>query len=327
MPAVALEAVDLVALCGILLLMGLLAATAYTFSRLASAINVSIFGSHPFAGVAHSIDSVIVAGCNDGIKALGSVAHDLWAGAKWSFNEVVKAIMAIPRGVHDALTYLWKTAMPAYVKASLSLIHTKITALEASVSNVTNELGNDILALDSRIKTTATATLASATKLIESRIGDVERSVTSELTTIKAAVEQDIKTAVHGAESTGSEALSKLRAAENAAIDSLNQAETATAADLRNLTNQIPFTDITAVIAAVPLLKAALNTLESEAGLERPECRAKVKGICGVDPSEWANLLEDIALIGVGLSLRDIFDLVQEGAKIAEPVIHDLVTA
>lgn len=325
MPAVLLEGVDLVALCAILLLMGLTIAVAYTFEKLADVLDVGILGAHPFRGVANAIRSTIVAGLNDGIKALGSVAHDLWVGAKWSFNELVQAIMAIPNGVHAALQYLWNQAIPDYVKASLSAVHKEVNALSAKVTNLTSELGTDILRLDTKIEHTATATLNSATKVIDSKVKQVEGELTHGLNAMQASIEADIRSAVAGAEKVGSTALDKLRQAEDAAIDSLKQAEGATATDLRNLSGQIPFNDIASVIAAVPLLRAAINTLESEAGLERPECRAKVKGICGVDSSQWTNLLEGLALLAAGVSLADIFQLAEDAAKTALPVVEAMV--
>jgi hypothetical protein len=325
MPAVALEAVDLVALCGILLLIGLLTTVSYTFTKLADVIDVGILGAHPFRGVANAIESTIVAGCNTGIRALGSVAHDLWVGAKWSFNEVIQALMFVPNGVHAALQHLWKNAVPGLVKAYIAVLSKEINALAAGVTNLTSELGTDILRLDTKIENTATATFNSATQVIDSKVKQVEVDLTHGLNAIRASIEADIRSAVGTAEQTGTAALDKIRDAENAAIDSLKQAEGATAVELRNLAGQIPFTGIAAVIASVPLLQAAVNTLESEAGLTRPECRAKVKGICGVDPSAWAGLLEGLAIMAAGISLAEIFTLAEDAAKTALPVVEKLV--
>lgn len=326
MPAV-LVAVDLAALCAILLLIGMLIAVAYTFEVVADQLDISLFGTHPFRSLSNGIRDYIVGGCNKGIKALGTVAHDLWAGAKWSVTELIQAVMAIPNGVHAALQYLWKTAIPDYVKASIGTLHTQLNTLSATVAGLAKSVGSEVSRLDAKIENTATATLKTAVGDISGAMRGIEFEVASDLAALRTDISTEIGKAVHGAEGVGAAAVAKLQAAEDAAIGAVSRAEAATAGELREFIGEVPLTDIEGVIAAVPLIAAAVNILEAETGLGRAECRAKVKGICGTDPSAWGRLLEDIALVGVGLSLTDIAGLMQEAAKVAAPVLHELVDA
>lgn len=313
MPAV-IEAVDLVALAAILLLIGLLSAVSYTFVKLANVLDVGILGYHPFAGIAGAIRSTIVAGCQAGIKDLGSAAHDLWAGSQWMLNKVVQALMAIPNGVHRALQYLWNQAIPDYVKASIGDLHSKINALDTEFTNDFQEVANDVIHLNTRLDNTVQAALEQAGRNLHDAITGVYHDIGVDLGGLRTTIETDIHNAVNDVSSTAAQALSKVEIAENAALSAVSAAETATAGELRDFIGEVPLGDIGAIIAAVPLLRALIQTLEAETGLENESCRAKVKGICGTDPSQWEKLLEGLVLLGVGFSLQDIFTYIGEAA-------------
>jgi hypothetical protein len=325
MPALALEAVDLVALCAILLLMGMLIATRNTFNLLAVVLDVSILGARPFHGLAVALENTIIAGCNAGIKALGSVAHDLWAGLLWAVDEMVKAIMAIPNGVHAALNYLWDHAVPTYVKASIAVVNRAVNAVDARVDAFVTELGNEAVRLDALIKSTASSLAQTLRRDISNAIDGVRAEVKADVRSIRAEITHDINTAVAGSEAAGAEALGKLRAAEDAAIGALKRAEGATAAELRDFIGQVPLTDIAAAIAAVPLLMTAVNILEAETGLGRAECRAKVKNICGTDPSQWASLVEGLVLVGIGFNIEELVNAVVDVASTVVDSIEGLI--
>lgn len=313
MPAV-IEGVDLVALAAILLLIGLLTAVKYTFVYMSVALDISILGVRPFKSIGNAIESTVIKGCNAGIAALGSVAHDLWAGSQWMLDQLAQAIMAIPNGVHAALDYLWKHAMPAYVKAAIGDAHTAINGLGAKLDFWSTELAHEVTRLDAKITATANATLSTAEGEFTRAVAEVQHLVNGQLTSIRTELLNDLGSSVASAEATGASAVEALRKAEQAAVDAVSDAQTATADELRDLVGNIPLSDLTGIIASIPLLASVVQTLEAESGLENSSCRAKVKGICGTDPLQWAKLLEGLALLGVGLSLEEVFKLAGEYA-------------
>ena len=99
---------------------------------------------------------------------------------------------------------------------------------------------------------------------------------------------------------------------QGAAIGAVRTAEQATAGELRNLIGDLDLTKIAGVIAALPLLAAALAALEAETGLDRAECRSKLRGVCGTDPAEWAGLLAGVAFLEGALSLRELVPVGRE---------------
>lgn len=324
MPAAIAAGVDLVALCGVLVLIGMLIAVRSTFAKLADLINVSVFHSHPFASVAKAIENTIVEACNRDIAALGSVAHELWRGLKWSVALIPQMVMAVVNATDSALDYLRHNALPAVIKISLAPLHLAITAAKAAADAVGIDLAKEVGRLDAKIDSFKRDVVGLWRQDIASAVKTVEHDLTVGLNHLETTVATDIRQAISTAEGYGTSALDKLREAENAAIGSIRSAEDKTAADLRGLINQLPLTDIASVVAAVPLVVEAVRVLEAETGLGRSECRAKFRGICGTDPSQWTRLLEGLVLIGLAMSIEEMIRAAAEFGKLSEHVIRDL---
>lgn len=314
MPAL-IEGVDLVALCAILLLIGLLTAVRYSFVKLADVLDVGIFGYRPFKGIATAIENTIVAGCNEGIKALGSVAHDLWVGAKWSFNEAIKALMYVPNKLHAAIDYLWHTAIPSYVKAYVKPYADKILTLETKIEKAITDEGKDVLDLSTRISNLTSSIPGEINKRVGSMASTLRGEFTSGIDKLRGEVTREIDAATKGIEGNATEAIDRLKTAEQSAIDSVQKAEDATAKELKDLLGRLDLTTIMGAVAAVPLINAAVNTLEAESGLGRAECRAKVKNICSTDPSIWENLLAGLVALGLTMSIAEILEAANEYAQ------------
>jgi O-glycosyl hydrolase len=75
--------------------------------------------------------------------------------------------------------------------------------------------------------------------------------------------------------------------------------------------------ELTDAVVPVAATAAAAAAAVAAAGIDRAECAAKVKGICGTDPAAWASLLEGLAVLGFAFSLEEL-------AKVAEPLAYDL---
>lgn len=316
--AVAIEGIDIVALCAVIVLIGLTLATQYTFQKLADAINISIVGTHPFASVSRTIEGTIVHWCAVGAKALEGVANDLWRGLTWSIAQTLQALMSIARDVSNAVNYVVAHVIADKIEAALAPINKAINAVAAKIGFVEREISSEVVRLDAKIETTARAVASTASHDLHTAISDVEKELAAGLHTLQTTVATDIRQAISTAEGVGQSALDKLRSAEDAAIGAIKKAETATAAELRDLINSTPLDQIEGLLIAVPALAAIVNVLEAETGLGRAECRGKIKNICATDPAKWAGLLDGLALIGVGLSLEQIFRL---SAEVADEAI------
>lgn len=74
-------------------------------------------------------------------------------------------------------------------------------------------------------------------------------------------------------------------------------------------------------IAELAGAAAIVDVIVNEAGLGRAECRAKVKGICSTDPSQWDNMLAGLLALDFGIGLRE---LIEAGNAIVSTVGSEL---
>lgn len=229
---------------------------------------------------------------------------------------IVHGIEDLANGTNDALSYLVHTKIPAVIDAAIRDVTKEAAGAMALAKTVDQTLSKDVARLDSTID----ARVADAIKTAEAATATAVKSVRNEIGADVTQLRNEISAAVHGAtsaaESAATVALDKLQAAESAAVGALDRAEGATAGELRDLIAEIPFTDIAAVIAAVPVLTALVRTLEAETGLENESCRSKVKQICATDPNVWTQLLTGLAPLGLVFSLREL-------VEVARPIIAD----
>lgn len=100
--------------------------------------------------------------------------------------------------------------------------------------------------------------------------------------------------------------IAELDAAGRAALDVVRSVAVGVADDLGKIEGDIGALGTAALIASIPAIATMVNAIATEAGLESADCRGKVKGICGTDPSAWLGLLEGAALVTGALSLREL---------------------
>lgn len=323
MPVI-LEAADLVLIAALLVLIGLLTGTKYTFVLLANVLDVGIAGVHPFRGIANRIESTIIGGINDGINDLGGVLHDLWTALTWSIHEMVKAIDGLASDTYHAFNYLFKTSIHALIHLYTDPIWQQMARLDAYAKLVANDLANDVESLRTDITNKVAATKETVERDLSTAFLNAEHTIATGLTDLKNTLEGEIHRAETSAESAGTEAVSKLRAAENAAIDALGRVEGATTIELNDFIGKVPLTDILSVIAAVPILSALVNTIASESGLEKAECRSKVKSICTTDPSVWSNFIAGLLAYEGATNLRALIEVGGQIARGMEDTIVEL---
>lgn len=260
----------------------------------------------PLRSATSAISSALHAASGTLLDAHGDRIAGLLAGAAESIGNVLLYPARLFSGVHAALVYLWRTAVPGYVKAALAPVLSRLDGVRADIQTVRNAIAT----ARSDAEHYADAQIASA-------VSDV-----------KAWTREQVHAAESAAESYADEAVSKLRVAEQAAIANAvslaniaeHDAQSAImrageiAADIgapvgRSLSDLEKYLDslgLAGLVAAVPALGLLVNTIATESGLDSAACRSKVKGICRTDPNVWENLLGLLAPLGLALSLREL---------------------
>jgi hypothetical protein len=164
----------------------------------------------------------------------------------------------------------------------------------------------------------------------------VHDAVTRRLPAELATVEGEASRALAEAGTIGAQVESAVSHAVGTVPADVLAAERAVAAELPGLTGldlpdvekllrNLPWATLAGLLAAVPLLRLLTQTIAAESGLDRAECRRKVRGICSTDPAAWERLLAGLLPLGVGFTLAE---LIEAGVKVvgeSESVINELV--
>lgn len=119
------------------------------------------------------------------------------------------------------------------------------------------------------------------------------------------------------AELLATAAIAASQAAGQAALDVVRGIAVTAEDELETIEGGLGALGVAGLIASIPMIGSLVHTIATESGLENAECRGKVKGICGTDPSAWAGLLEGLVALGFAFSLREL-------VEIANPLVGEL---
>lgn len=197
-----------------------------------------------------------------------------------------------------------------------------VSRLNASIATVSDSLGAELTAAESEL----TSRIASTSAELEAQLATAERTLEAGIAAASATASADLhsavgelESAIAGVRSTADTIAADVTAAETAAAGELEHVAGLGADDLRRLLDSLDLSKLTEFGAGVVLLRALVSALEAETGLGSRECRSKVKGICGVDPSRWSSLLASLAAIGIAFDFRE---LVRFAEEIAPPALE-----
>lgn len=119
------------------------------------------------------------------------------------------------------------------------------------------------------------------------------------------------------AEARAAAALAEAQAAGQAALGAVKSIAVTAEDELATIEGGMGAIGVAGLIAAIPAIGSLVHAIATESGLENAECRSKVKGICGTDPSAWAGLLEGLLALGFAFSLREL-------VEVANPLVGEL---
>ncbi len=93
--------------------------------------------------------------------------------------------------------------------------------------------------------------------------------------------------------------------------------------ELQKLYGSLDLTKLGGLLATGAVAGSIVNVLARDTGLENAECRSKVKGICGTDPSVWENLLGLLAPLGFGFTLTEMLPIARQAITDLTPIIRE----
>lgn len=217
----ALEAgYDLGGLAGCYVAIALLEILATMLAGLAGALDIGIFGVHPFSGLASAVRNTLIRGLNSAIRSLERLAARFESGLIDAFGIILGLSLLLGIGVRAALVYLWNHALDPAIRLLTDPIeaaaHRALADVTALAGTVAANVGRAERYARDRATAAAETAEAYADRRIDAAVGTVRRDIAAALST---------------AERYADGAVGKLRAAEDAAIaDAVSLASQARAA-------------------------------------------------------------------------------------------------
>ena len=315
--AAALDAVDLVAICLLVVALAMTVLAIRFAEAVGGAIDVDIpFVGHPFHFVTATINNALVPRMQAVADAERTAIHHLWSGLVWSFRLVIAGARDLADGVDDALVHAWTVLHDTFVDA-YAYTHRQVVRLDGRVDSTLRELYSDVLALEAFARARADAAFHAAVGYADSAVAQLHRTVAHEIAAARQAAENYADVQVGHVAHTLAGVEHELTNVEGEVAGVIEAIPGDVLAELDALARAAGAKSIAELLKAVPVTAAALLALEAATGLDGAGCRSKVKGICGVDPAAWANLLAGLAVLDFTLSLRAIADP-------ARALVHDL---
>ncbi len=221
-------------------------------------------------------------------------------------------------GVKAALTYLWKHALSPFVHSIVDTIremaHEALALAQSALKHAETVYDHAVHYADGVAARTLSEahTYASAAALPAGHAA--ERYADTAVSTLRSAEAEAIKSAVGIAEAAATTADDAIKTALG---DVRGIARTADE-ELDALVGKLGIAGTAGLIASIPALATLVHTIATETGLDRAECRGKVKQVCATNPREWEHLLAGLAATGLLLNLPAV---VHAAALLARPVV------
>lgn len=299
---------ELPEIAGVYLLIGLLAVVGFTFTLIAHALNVSVFGTHPFASLSSVIESTIVAGCNKGVAALEHYAVRLEADLVDALR-IVLDIMALPQIImRAALGYLWHSLVKPLIAHSVGTVATGGSEALTLAKSALSQVAALERTVHAKIATATSAVYQTITQETRVAIRDAGVETWRGIDEVQRNLRQEFEDALKGIEGTTGGVVGTLDAATEATIQAIEDVQQSTTDELNNLLRGLNPADIGALLASIPVVTALVQAIAQESGLDNAVCRAKVRGICGTNPLAWEAMLAGLLpLVGV-FTFRQLVD-------------------
>lgn len=203
-----------------------------------------------------------------------------------------------------------------------SIASAESAAEQAASAALSGEVA-DLHATISSAVSAGEAALAAATNTLAADVSAAAQDAASALSSTAAQLQAAITAAAGEAESAGATLAAATATAAGELADVLNLPTDT----IRDLLNKADLTTIGGFGVGVVLLRAALDGVLADTGLENSSCRSKVKGICGTDPASWGNLLAGLAAVGLTFDLAALAGLAKGVITTVEPIVSELAKA
>lgn len=319
---------DLGALAGCYVVIGLIAVLLIVLEGLDGVLNISILGVRPFGFLADAIRGTLIAGLKDAQAGVEAAAAGFEAGLLDALTLLIGIPLLGVLGVKKALQYLWNSALPSLVDSITDPITrtanealTKTESLAASIPDVVAAIGTEIdakVAAGVRDAETYTATnvlagIRTAEQYADQAVSKLQAAENAAIdnavdiaNAAKAAGLAAAKEAQTAAEAYAAKTVASAAAAIQTALDQVKAIAVGAEGDLTDFESYVKGLGLPGLIAGETALATLVALVLADTGLENASCRGKVKQICQTDATVWEDLLGGLLAIGFGFTLPEL---------------------
>lgn len=276
------------------------------------------------------------------IAAARSAIEGEIAAASDAVVHYVDASVSGLRHAEDAAVDAARAAAATALGAARRELDTAIAGVSGSVNALEAALEHELGGVSAGAAAALTAAAAELRGAIAGGVTDAENLASSALAAAEQTLEAELSHAataaaadLAAAAATLQGAVGQVAAAEQATVAGITAAEHAATGELtdignlptdaiKDLLDRIDLTKLLGFGAGLVLVRALVNAIATEAGLDSAACRAKHKQVCGVDPSEWTDLLAGAAFLTGTLSLAELVPIGRTAVSDLGGIIREL---
>lgn len=198
---------DLGALALLGLALGALLLAKELSSAVAGVLDFSVLGFRPLHGAAVAIENSVIGALDDAIKGVEALCTRFLSGLIDAWGLLIAIPLLLGLGVKAALEYFWSSALKP-------VIH----SITDAIKTVADKAVSKAIALEGTVAADLASAEAYTRAHVAGALADAEAYVETRLRSEVAAIGGDIGAAIASAERYADTAVSKLRAAEDAAV-------------------------------------------------------------------------------------------------------------
>ncbi len=207
-------------------------------------------------------------------------------------------------------------ALQGYADAAATRAISDATAYaDSAVRSASTALTGDLLREVARVEGEIGSAARAAGKHANEAVASLRKAETGAIqsaTTMaqdaQVAIGQAEQYAIKTAETDAERALVASQAAAAQALADVKAVAVTWEHDLGSLKIPQTVAGAAGLIAALPALSTLVHTIATETGLDKSQCRQKMKGVCEANATSWFGLVEGMAVAEIPLSLTAVVD-------------------
>lgn len=209
-PEAILGGAELLAIAGVVLMLGLLFSAKALVQVLFSPLNIGIYlVGHPFSSIVSSVENSLLGWLDGAIATNQQALAELFSGLVWLVQQTGAAIEDTAHYTEQALDHLATITVPGQIEAALHDTSVVAHGASSSVTALAHTVTNDVNTLEGKI----THAITASEDYADAKVHATEVHFLNTVADTALSINHDLNAAIAGVESTLGKRISKLEGA------------------------------------------------------------------------------------------------------------------